>query len=136
MSLNARYSLAVLLSFSALSALAEDNSNVWLGLKPPSGLSSPHRPIADMKATPPAEAVVPVGESKDPALSGKRIYRDVDTIVGFSKQSYNEGNKVWGRVTGFPSARATIEWTAKQFKAAGLSSVEVQEYEAAANTAM
>lgn len=136
MSLNARYSLAVLLSFGALSALADDNSNTWLGLKPPSGLSSPHRPIADMKAMPPSEATVPAGESKDQALSGKRIYRDVDTIVGFSKQSYNQGNKVWGRVTGFPSARTTIDWAAKQFKAAGLSSVEVQEYDAATNSAM
>src|SRR5262245_7376291 len=98
MSLNARYSLAVLLSFGVLSALADDTSNAWLGLKPPSRLSSPHRPIADMKATPPSDATVPTGESKDQSLIGKRIYRDVDTIVGFSKQSYNEGNKVWGRV--------------------------------------
>jgi hypothetical protein len=39
---------------------------------------------------------------------------------------------VWGRVTGFPAAAQTIEWTAQQFKSAGLADVAVQKYDASA----
>jgi hypothetical protein len=81
-------------------------------------------------------ARVPAGEERNHDLQGARIYRDVGKIVDFSKQSHKAGDLVWGRVTGFPAAKATIDWAAQQFKAAGLTNVEVQEYDAAAGTTM
>ncbi len=62
----------------------------------------------------------------------RRIRRDLETIVGFSKQSRAAGDRVWGRVTGFPAAAATHAWVAEQFRAAGLQNVQVQPYEASA----
>jgi hypothetical protein len=121
---------------AASGVYAHTNSGAWFGIAPPHGHSDPHRPVVDVKhiAIPPAN--VPQGEEKYRELQGARIFRDVATIVDFSKQSYKAGDKVWGRVTGFPAAKATLEWTAQQFKKAGLVNVEVQEYEAAANTPM
>jgi hypothetical protein len=81
-------------------------------------------------------ALVPPGEERNRDLQGARIYSDVAKIVDFSKRSHKAGDLVWGRVTGFPAAKATIDWAAQQFKAAGLTNVEVQEYDAAAGTTL
>jgi hypothetical protein len=64
-------------------------------------------------------------------LQGARIFRDVATVVDFAKKSHAAGDKVWGRVTGFSAAKATVEWSAEQLRAAGLADVAVQEYSAA-----
>ena len=81
-------------------------------------------------------ALIPAGEESYRELQGARIYRDVAAIVDYSKHSFKSGDKVWGRVTGFPAAKAAIEWSAKQFKQAGLTNVEVQEYDATPATPM
>src|SRR5262245_53561798 len=107
-----------LLAGFGVSAQAAD---AWFGVKTPTGLSDPHRPIADVKATPPAPTQFPADEATDKALRGDAIYRDVAAIVDFSKQSQRAGDKVWGRVTGFPAHKATIDWVAKQFNAAKLT---------------
>jgi hypothetical protein len=112
------------------------SADAWFGINPPEGLSSPHRPVVDVKETAPTPAKFPAGESAEKVLSGDHIYRDVTAIVEFSKRSHRAGDKVWGRVTGFPAARETIEWAAKQFSVAKLTGVAVQEYDAAANTPM
>jgi hypothetical protein len=120
----------------SLFAVSSHASTAWFGISPPPSLSDPHRPVIDVSGTTVPAAKVPAGEEGFEQLRGERIYRDVAAIVDFSKQSSKEGNKVWGRVTGFPSAKATIEWSAQQFRAAGLKQVEVQEYAAGADTAM
>jgi hypothetical protein len=111
-------------------------ANPWFGLTTPQGLSDPHQPVVDVARARVSAATVPPGEEGFTELRGERIKRDVAAVVDFSKQSFKEGNRVWGRVTGFPSAKATIDWSAQQFKAAGLQRVEVQEYAAAPDTAM
>jgi hypothetical protein len=108
----------------------------WFGLAPPTGLGDVHKPVVDMRSATPAPATVPTGEGQFVELQGAAIYRDVATIVGFSKQSRADGNKVWGRVTGFPSAKAAADWSAQQFRNAGLTDVQVQEYAAAIGTPM
>jgi Peptidase family M28 len=129
-------SVGLIATLIAAAGLGEPASGAWFGLKPPSGLSNPHRPVVDVSKLTVPPAVVPPGEERYRELLGPRIYRDVQDIVNFSKQSHARGDKVWGRVTGFPAAKATIEWTAAQFKAAGLTGVEVQEYAAAADSSM
>jgi hypothetical protein len=104
----------------------------WLGVPLPSGIGDPHRPVVNVAAVTPPGAQVPADDRRAPQLEGARIRRDLETIVSFSRQSRSSGDRVWGRVTGFPAAAATMEWTANQFRAAGLSDVAVQTYEATA----
>lgn len=121
---------------AALFTMSVQAASGWFGIAPPAGLSDPHKAVIDTSKPAVAPATVPTGEERFTELKGERIRRDVAAIVDFSKQSAKDGNKVWGRVTGFPSAKATIDWSAQQFKAAGLTKVEVQEYSAPADTPM
>ncbi len=111
-------------------------SGAWFGLPLPPGLGDPHKPVVPMASVSGIGTVlrarVPSGEGLFRELQGATIKRDVETIVGFSRQSRAAGNKVWGRVTGFPSAVATMSWVAEQFTAAGLNNVLVQQYEGTA----
>lgn len=117
-------------------ATVADAQSAWFGLKIPPDVGDVHKPVVDVSRTTVPAVLIPAGEQRFAELKGERIRKDVATIVDFSRQSHREGNKVWGRVTGFPSARATIEWSAEQFKAAGLQRVEVQEYAATPESAM
>jgi hypothetical protein len=132
LSSRAFFVLAVLTS----ATVESDSAPPWFGVSSPSGLSNPHRPIVDVKNVAPTAFQLPKDEKPLRNLRGETIHRDVATIVNFSKKSRSEGNKVWGRVTGFPSARETVEWAAKRLTESGLSRVSVQEYPAAANTPM
>jgi hypothetical protein len=127
-----KYPVLVLLIATAGLAQSPQIAGQWFGLPLPSGLGDPHRAVVNVAAASPAPARVPPGEERFRDLEGARIKTDLAAIVGFSKQSRAEGNRVWGRVTGFPSAAATIAWAADQFRAAGLSGVAVQPYDASA----
>ena len=109
-------------------------ATAWFGVPLPPGLGDPHKPVVPVASVAASgtlpRARVPSGEGVFRDLQGATIKRDVETIVGFSKQSRAAGNKVWGRVTGFPSVVATMSWTVEQFTSAGLSNVLVQQYDA------
>jgi len=122
--------LACAASALAIVQVQSQGTAAWFGLPLPQGLSDPHRPVVDVRAATPPAARVPGGEERFGDLTGARIQRDLETIVGFSKRSRAAGDKVWGRVTGFSSAAATHAWVAEQFRAAGLQNVQVQAYEA------
>ena len=126
--------LGTMALLTATTSRVQAQSAAWFGLPLPGGIGDPHRPVVDVSKLEVPAAIVPPGEERNRELQGTRIQRDVATIVGFSKQSYAAGDKVWGRVTGFPAAKATVEWSAQQLKKAGLAGVSVQEY-AAANDA-
>jgi hypothetical protein len=130
------WSLLFCMPLIATGANAQESTAPWFGIALPSGMGDVHKPVVNVKNATPAPAKVPAGEEKFSALRGAEIYRDVASIVGFSKQSRAAGDKVWGRVTGFPAAKATIDWTAQQLKVAGLSDVAVQEYAATIGTPM
>ncbi len=103
----------------------------WFGVPLPPGMGDTDRPVVDVSGVTPPPAAVPEGEATGfDELAGARIRQDVDTIVGFAQKSRARGDRVWGRVTGFPAAEETLAWVADQFRAAGLSGVEVQEYDA------
>src|SRR5688500_1716180 len=120
----------------SVATVAVGAGTAWFGLDVPTGLSDPHAPVIEVAKVRVPAAVVPADEDKFTELRGERIRRDVAKIVDFSRASRAAGERVWGRVTGFPSAKATIEWSAERFKDAGLTQVEVQKYAAPAETPM
>src|SRR5712671_1811997 len=136
-----RHSNKLLIAFFCVALISASGfafaaSTAWFGVSLPPGLSDPHRPVVDVAKIKVPPATVPAGESNYHELDGKRIYQDVKAIVDFSRHDHQAGNKAWGRITGLPAAKATVEWHAAQFKKAGLRDVQVQEYEAAPNTPM
>jgi len=118
----------------ALAAISTHSQGqaAWFGAPIPQGIGDPHRPVVDVRSVSAAAVRVPGGEERFGDLVGARIRRDLETIVGFSRHSRAAGDRVWGRVTGFPSAVSTHAWVAEQFRSAGLQNVQVQAYEASA----
>jgi peptidase M28-like protein len=104
----------------------------WLGVAPPSGLGDPHRPVVNVGSASPPAPRVPAGEAAFRDLEGPRIRKDLEAIVGFAKKSRADGNRLWGRIAGFPSETATVEWAAQQFRDAGLRDAAVQPFTASA----
>ena len=122
------FAIAVLLAAEAGHAQTAAGT-AWFGVPAPSGLGDPHRPVVDTSSATPRPALVPAGEERYSELAGALIRKDLETIVGFSKADRASGAKVWGRVTGFPSAVATMTWAASRFREAGLQKVDVQSYD-------
>jgi hypothetical protein len=125
-------SLLLACGVCALAAISTHTQGqaAWFGAAIPQGVGDPHRPVVDVRSVSAPSVRVPGGEERFGDLVGARIRRDVETIVGFSRQSRAAGDRVWGRVTGFPSAVSTHAWVAEQFRSAGLQNVQVQAYEA------
>ena len=125
--------LGVLLVVMAAMPRAQPSAGApWFGVPLPDGLGDPHRPVVDVRNVVPSSPRVPAGEERHADLMAARIWPDLETIVAFSKQSHAAGDRVWGRVTGFPAASATHTWVAEQFRRAGLQNVQVQPYDASA----
>jgi hypothetical protein len=100
----------------------------WFGVAlPPKRGGVPAVIVGDRGVRP---AIVPQGESGYRDLEGKAIHADLQTIVGFAHESRAAreiGNgQLWGRITGFPSSRKTINWAADQFRKAGIKDVRIQ----------
>jgi len=123
------YRLIFVLFVSALTACSA-KQQPWFGVNAPPGLGDPHQPVVDTTQVQATPAPVPPDDPLAPEMDGARIKAYVEAIVGFSKQSRANGDRVWGRVTGFPAAKSTLEWAAENFRNAGLQQVEVQQYNA------
>jgi hypothetical protein len=100
----------------------------WFNVPLPPKLGGVPAVIVGDRGTRPA--IQPPGETAYRELEGPAIRTDLDTIVGFSKESRSSheiGNgQLWGRVTGFPSSTKTVNWAAEQFRKAGIKDVRVQ----------
>ena len=120
---------ASLLCFSPLAFTQSSDLNPWFGILLPPVFEA-HVAPAIIGNRGPAPAVVPAGEEDFVELSGERISRDLRTIVDFSVASRAQkelgGEQLWGRVSGFPSSSATVDWAAEQFRNAGIEEVRVQ----------
>lgn len=98
----------------------------WFGLPlPPAPGQEPAVMVGDRAPRPAVFA-----EAGPPELTGAAIRRDLETIVGFSKESraareFGSG-QMWGRVSGFPSSARTVDWAVEQFRKAGIADVRVQ----------
>jgi hypothetical protein len=121
---------ACLACASSLFAQSPD-AGPWFGLDLPPPLE-PHVSPAIIGDRGPAPAVIPSGETGFTELRGERISQDLRRIVDFSLQSRLSrelgGEQMWGRVSGFPSANATIGWVTGQFQQAGIADVRVQRF--------
>ena len=106
------------------------SAQAWYGLTPPMGLELPPQlaVVEDSGFASVTAAMVPGGEAFV-ELEGERIRDLLYAVVTFSEQSHARGERMWGRVSGFPAAAATAEWVAEQFRSAGLRQVEVQRYD-------
>ena len=109
---------------------ATEEDRPWFGVTAPQGIGDPHRPVVDVAAVSPPAAAVAVDDAGASELEGTLIREHLAAVVGFSRKSRSAGDRMWGRVTGFPAARVTLGWVAERFGEAGLEGVEIQEYTA------
>jgi hypothetical protein len=107
-----------------LSGLAAAQT-AWFGIAPPPGLSDPTKPVLKYDA---AFAPMQANFAHDEFLDSAALKKDLARIVGFSLESYRSGDKLWGRRAGTPSLQHTLEWTAAEFKAAGLKDAHVESF--------
>ncbi len=99
----------------------------WFGLVPPVALINP---IVTPQAAIPAP-IVPAGEGQGRGvLGGPRIRTVVERVIGFAQDMRQQGNQMWGRISGFPSEAKTAEWLADEFETASLQGVRIQTYPA------
>ena len=103
-------------------------ARAWFGVALPApGGNTPAVMVGDRAPRP---VTLPPGEPAAPEFAGATIKADVAAIVGFSKESRSTrefgSGQMWGRVTGFPSSTKTVNWTADQFRKAGIADVKVQ----------
>ena len=124
---------ALLLSLAAVGAAQAPPPGAakpgpWFGLTLPG--SSATAPAVLVGARPPRPVVLPPGESAAAQFTGAALKADVQTIVGFAHESRATkevgSGQMWGRIAGFPSSDMTVEWTAEQFRKAGIKDVRIQ----------
>ena len=105
-----------------------DLSQPWFGVPLPPAFGTEPAVIVGERAARPF--VAPANEKADADLAGARIREDLERIVDFSKESRAKREigtgQLWGRVSGFASSAATIDWSAAQLRAAGLADVRMQ----------
>jgi hypothetical protein len=105
-------------------------SGPWFGTPTPPPMSDPRKPIMkydDAFAAVPAHFVHRPGRF-DELLDGAALKKDQRTIVGFSLESLEAGDKLWGRRAATPAFMHTIEWVVNEFKQAGLGDAAAQTY--------
>ena len=82
-------------------------------------------PAVKVGARPPRPTTA---DAAQPEFSGAAIKADVDTIVGFARAAAQRkevgSGQMWGRISGFPSSAATVEWAVDQFRKAGITDVK------------
>jgi len=109
-------------------AAAAAKPGPWFGVKLPPKLSAVPAVVVGDRGTRPA--IVPQGEASFHEFDGATIRKDLETIVGFSKESRAAkeigSGQLWGRISGYPSSAKTIEWAAEQFRQAGIKDVKLQ----------
>jgi hypothetical protein len=123
--------LVLAFSLSAVSIAAQGGSgSAWFGTPAPSAASDPRKPVMKYDD---AFAALPVHFPHRPGrfddlLDGAALKKDHKTIVGFSLESLNAGEKLWGRRAATPSFMHTIEWTVNDLKGAGLKDAKVETF--------
>mgnify|MGYP000533362712 CR=1 FL=1 len=124
----------------AQSTMAQDAaSGPWYGIALPPSVEPHTSPVA-IGDRGPAPLVLPADEQALPELSGEQLAADLDQIVEFSRDSLRRqelgGDQFWGRVSGFESGDAVVEWAAEQLTEAGIEEVRVQRFEQAPDASL
>jgi hypothetical protein len=113
---------------------AQPDKGAWFGTPVPPPLSDPRQPVMkydDVFDPVPFRFAHRPGRF-DELLDAAALKRDHKRIVGFSLESLNAGDKVWGRRAATPSFMQTIEWTVNEFRNAGLKNAAVETFAVAA----
>jgi len=114
------------LTLSAATASAQ----AWFGTPTPGPVSPPDQPTFHAGA--PSYGPAPFhGRPKDDirgALGGDKLMADVKRIVGFSLESKAGGDLLYGRLSGLPAEKKTVDWTVEKLKASGLKDVHAEPY--------
>ena len=111
-------------------AQPDANAGPWFGTPLPPPLSDPRKPVMkhdDVFAPLPVAFAHRAGRH-DELLDGAALKADQKRIVGFSLESLNAGDKVWGRRAATPAFMHTLEWTVNEFKTAGLKDAKVETF--------
>jgi hypothetical protein len=102
----------------------------WFGLHLPRPSGDAPAVIAGPRG--PRPVIVPHGDPAAPELAAAAIRADLDTIVGFARESREQreigAGQLWGRIAGFPSAARTVAWAVDQFRRAGVDDVKTQPF--------
>ena len=106
----------------------EKRDGPWFGLALPPAVGAEPAVVVGDRAPRPVH--IPPNAPTGPEFDAATLRADLNTIVGFSKESratkeIGTGQQ-WGRVSGFPSGAKTIDWAAEQFRRAGIRDVRVQ----------
>jgi hypothetical protein len=102
----------------------------WFGTPVPPPMSDPRKPVMkydDVFAPVPVRFAHRPGKF-DELLDGAALKKDQRKIVGFSLESLEAGDKLWGRRAATPAFMNTLEWTVSELKAAGLKDARVETY--------
>ena len=122
--------LAAIVTIAAVSPVgSQPKTTAWFGLMLPQSPGAAPAVKVGPRAPRPVEATPSSGSPGD-ALHGAAIKRDVETIVGFARESQRSkeigSGQMWGRIAGFPSSDKTIDWALEQFSRAGITDVRRQ----------
>ena len=97
----------------------------WFGLTLPAPASA--APAVKVGARPPRPTAA---DPAAPEFAGAAMKADVETIVGFARAARAKkevgSGQMWGRIAGFPSSDATVEWVVGEFRKAGVADVKTQ----------
>ncbi len=107
------------------SQLPTPDSRPWFGVTlPPPANSAPAVKVGSRPPRPTA------ADPAAPEFAGAALKADVDTIVGFARAARERKEigtgQMWGRIAGFPSSDATVEWAVGEFRKAGVTEVKTQ----------
>lgn len=122
--------IAALVAAAVAAPRAQPDKGAWFGTPVPPPLSDPRQPVMkydDVFEPVPFQFAHRRGRF-DELLDGAALKRDHKRIVGFSLESLNAGDKVWGRRAATPSFMQTIEWTVNEFRNAGLKNAAVETF--------
>jgi hypothetical protein len=121
--------LAVGLAALALMA-GSASAQAWFGVPAPGPVSPPDKPTfrAGPNAYGPAPGHVRPKDDVRGALGGDKMMADVRRIVDFSLASKAAGEPLWGRISGMPQEKATVDWAVGKLKASGLKDAHAEPY--------
>ena len=106
------------------------SAQAWFGVPTPGPVSPPDKPTfrSGPVAYGPAPAHVRPKDDARGALAGDRLMADVRRIVDFSLASKAAGDKLYGRISGLPAEKATVDWAVARLRAAGLKDAHAEPY--------
>ncbi len=121
-----------LLTLASVAVPQAAEKTAWFGTPLPPPLSDPRQPIMKYDdAFRPLPVAFPHRPGRsDELLDGAALKADQKRIVGFSLESQNAGDKVWGRRAATPAFMHTLEWTVSEMKGAGLKDARVETFSA------